>query len=282
MFSFSTSLNIWAETSGNVPSGMWAQRKFWSACAHAQSDQNLQCADSLGDLRFPLGAHVRRYITDVAARILLCSCACAIPSGHMACKQRRIDITSTMLMRRCIHVMCLLSSGHMTFMQRRLNIDVVSTLRRHYIKVMWPLGGSLFLRWWSLLILRSRYATFSVLLFSPHFSIISTGSRRSYVISPLICILFTFIQITVWVSTLFLKNLAFFQNKLSRCQVIFEPQREKTYLCYVRPTKTQIRLRIRAVWLESSFSAWGIFASLAIQNALSEDYDQTVRMRRLI
>ena len=51
---------------------------------------------------------------------------------------------------------------------------------------------------------------------------------------------------------------------------------------YVRPTKTQIRLRILAVWSESSLSASRNFASLAIQNAPSEDSDQTARMRRLI
>ena len=37
-----------------------------------------------------------------------------------------------------------------------------------------------------------------------------------------------------------------------------------------------------AVWSESSLSAWRIFASLAIQNAPSEDSDQTARMRSLI
>ena len=51
---------------------------------------------------------------------------------------------------------------------------------------------------------------------------------------------------------------------------------------HVHPTKTQIRLRIRAVWSESSLSAWRKIASLAIQNAPSDDSDQTVRMRRLI
>ena len=50
----------------------------------------------------------------------------------------------------------------------------------------------------------------------------------------------------------------------------------------VRPTKTQISLRVCAVWSESSLSAWRNFASLAIQNAPSEESDQTARMRRLI
>ena len=51
---------------------------------------------------------------------------------------------------------------------------------------------------------------------------------------------------------------------------------------HVHPTKTQISLRIRAVWAESSLSAWRNFASLAIQNAPGEVSDQTARMRRLI
>ena len=51
---------------------------------------------------------------------------------------------------------------------------------------------------------------------------------------------------------------------------------------HVRPTKTQIRLRISAVWSESTLTAWRNFASLARQNAPIEDSDQTARMRRLI
>ena len=51
---------------------------------------------------------------------------------------------------------------------------------------------------------------------------------------------------------------------------------------HVRRTKTQISLRICAVRSESSLSAWRNLASLAIQNAPSEDSDQTARMRRLI
>ena len=56
----------------------------------------------------------------------------------------------------------------------------------------------------------------------------------------------------------------------------------KRIFWHVCPTMTQISLRIRAVWLESSLSAWRHFASLTIQNATSEDSDQTARMRRLI
>ena len=46
---------------------------------------------------------------------------------------------------------------------------------------------------------------------------------------------------------------------------LFEPYCEKTYLLTCAPTKTQISLRIRAVWSESSSSAWRNFAPLAIQ-----------------
>ena len=51
---------------------------------------------------------------------------------------------------------------------------------------------------------------------------------------------------------------------------------------YVRPTKTQISLRIRAVWLESSLPAWRNFAFLVIKKCPSEESDQTARKRRLI
>ena len=46
----------------------------------------------------------------------------------------------------------------------------------------------------------------------------------------------------------------------------------------MRPTKTQISLCIRAVWSLSSLSPRRNFVSLAIQNADSEDSDQTARM----
>ena len=52
--------------------------------------------------------------------------------------------------------------------------------------------------------------------------------------------------------------------------------RKRTFW-YVRETKTQISLRIRAVWLESSLSAWRNFPTLVIQNMPSEDSDQTAR-----
>ena len=61
-----------------------------------------------------------------------------------------------------------------------------------------------------------------------------------------------------------------------------EPKREKMYLLTYAPTKTQISLRIRAVWLESSLYAWRNFVSLAIQIALSEDSNQTALVRKLI
>ena len=69
---------------------------------------------------------------------------------------------------------------------------------------------------------------------------------------------------------------------ISGCGDTNEPQREKRTFGHVRPTKTQISLRIRAVWLESLLSAWRSVASMAIQNAPSEDSDQTAHMRSLI
>ena len=47
-------------------------------------------------------------------------------------------------------------------------------------------------------------------------------------------------------------------------------------------TMTLIRLRIRAVWSESSLSTWRCFESLTIHCVPCEDSGQTVRMRRLI
>ena len=57
---------------------------------------------------------------------------------------------------------------------------------------------------------------------------------------------------------------------------------QKCTFWHVRPTKTQISLRIRAVCSESSLSAWRNLVSLAIQNTPSEGSDQTAWMRRLI
>ena len=45
--------------------------------------------------------------------------------------------------------------------------------------------------------------------------------------------------------------------------------RKRTFW-HVRSLKTRISLCIRAVWLESSLSAWKNFAPLTIQNAHSE------------
>ena len=50
---------------------------------------------------------------------------------------------------------------------------------------------------------------------------------------------------------------------------------------HVRPMKTQIRLRISAVWSEFSLSAWRNFAFLVIENVPTEDSDQTAHLRSL-
>ena len=62
----------------------------------------------------------------------------------------------------------------------------------------------------------------------------------------------------------------------------FEPRHDKTNKISVRSAKTQISLGIRPVRSESSLSAWRNLGSLATQWALSEDFDQTGRMPRLI
>ena len=57
--------------------------------------------------------------------------------------------------------------------------------------------------------------------------------------------------------------------------------RKRTFW-HVPITKTQINMRIPAIWSESSLSAWWNYASLAIKNVPSEDSDQPAWMRRLI
>ena len=46
---------------------------------------------------------------------------------------------------------------------------------------------------------------------------------------------------------------------------------------HVRPAMSQISLHVRTVWSESLSFVWRNFASLAIQNAPSEESDQTTR-----
>ena len=81
---------------------------------------------------------------------------------------------------------------------------------------------------------------------------------------PLIthCLIYIMNLITVWEAVLYNTN---------------RKARKRTYW-HVRPTKTQISLRIRTVWLESSLSAWRNVASLAIQNAPSEDSGKIARI----
>ena len=57
--------------------------------------------------------------------------------------------------------------------------------------------------------------------------------------------------------------------------------RKRTFVLMC-PAKTQVRLRIRAVWSESSLGAFWIAIGAKFLYADSEDSDQTVRMRRLI
>ena len=50
----------------------------------------------------------------------------------------------------------------------------------------------------------------------------------------------------------------------------------------MRPTRIQISLHICAVWLESSLGAFWIARDAKFLHAENEDFDQPVRMRRLI
>ena len=51
---------------------------------------------------------------------------------------------------------------------------------------------------------------------------------------------------------------------------------------HVRPAKIQISLRVRAGWSESSQGAFWIAKDAKFLHADNEDYDLTVRIRRLI
>ena len=62
----------------------------------------------------------------------------------------------------------------------------------------------------------------------------------------------------------------------------FNSNLRKRTFWHVRQKKTQITLRMRAAWSESSLSAWRNFVTSAIVKAPSEDSDQTARMRSLI
>ena len=61
------------------------------------------------------------------------------------------------------------------------------------------------------------------------------------------------------------------------CRSRSSNMRKRTFR-HVRPTKIQISLWFSRVWSESLFSTQRNFASLASQNALSEDSDQTVQI----
>ena len=63
---------------------------------------------------------------------------------------------------------------------------------------------------------------------------------------------------------------------------LFEPRQDKTNKMAVRPAKTQISLRIRPVWSESSLSAGRNLWSSATHWAHNVDSDQTGRIPRLI
>ena len=61
----------------------------------------------------------------------------------------------------------------------------------------------------------------------------------------------------------------------------YRSRARKCILGHVRPAKTQISLRIRAVWSESSLSARRNLGSVAILKGSNEGYALTALMRRL-
>ena len=122
--------------------------------------------------------------------------------------------------------------------------DVASTLRRRCINVMCPLGSSL-----------------------------PTPCQMSYSLPN-----------TMFKETTTIDQIAWQIQFLRRAEMTgkLEPQHVKTYNRIFAPNENSNQPAHRAVWSESSFSAWRNFASLAFQNAPSEDSDQTARKRRLI
>ena len=82
----------------------------------------------------------------------------------------------------------------------------------------------------------------------------------------------TFFQVKKWSK----------ETSASWYMVYMDHSMKKRTFWYEHPTKIQISLPIRTVWSESSFSAGRNFISLSIQNAPSENSDQTARMRSLI
>ena len=70
---------------------------------------------------------------------------------------------------------------------------------------------------------------------------------------------------------------------LLRFSLINEPAHEKTYIQWdMRPAKTQISLRIRAVWSESSLITCAFYSLRAIQRGLNENPCHTWWMYGLI
>ena len=84
-----------------------------------------------------------------------------------------------------------------------------------------------------------------------------------------------FLQKPISGSTLFAKTGHTWFSRI-RVKIKLRQNVKKCTYWHVRPRKIQISLHI------SLLSAWRKFACLAIQNAFSEDSDQTARMRRLI
>ena len=74
-------------------------------------------------------------------------------------------------------------------------------------------------------------------------------------------------------------NTATYKMLIQNCS---EPRHNETKKVTVHPAKTQISLRIRPVWSESSLFAWRNLGSLATHWAHSEYSDQTGWMPRLI
>ena len=115
--------------------------------------------------------------------------------------------------------------------------------------------------------------------------VVSTSMRRDHVASTLIRRHFNVVCPLDWLlnwiwATTWENVLSWTRTFVYKIDRINRNVRKRTF-GHLHPTKTQISLRMRAVWSESSLSAWRDWI-LGYQNAASEYSDQTARMRRLI
>ena len=111
------------------------------------------------------------------------------------------------------------------------------------------------------------------------------GGSNEYPQSMFRTEIWKYIRVFIWKLSVFAGEISIYLNKcvfvMSGVKILRGNLRKRK-VWHVRPTNTQISLHIREVWSEFSLFPWGNFASLVVQNAYSENPDQTMRIRRII